>query len=186
MISNNKQDQFVRRLKKGDRAAFNEMVVAYRERGFAIAYRMVGNAEDAKDILQEAFIRVFTNINHFKEKAHFHTWLYRIVVNCAWDHLRKRKKHKMESTQAAESEVFNDEGQSDDTVLNNELASTIDSCARRLSDRQRSCFILKYQNGLSIYEIAETLGCNASTVKVHLFRALGKMRKALNAYKKGG
>ena len=180
------QHQLIARLKQHDRAAFNEMVGAYRERGFAIAYRMVGNGEDAKDVLQEAFIRVFTHINRFKEKAHFHTWVYRIVVNCAWDQLRKRKRNKMETIESVHASEVRDEVHRDDTVFDHELAGTIDACTRRLPERQRTCFILKYKNGLTVSEIAETIGCNQSTVKVHLFRALGKMRAQLGAYKKGG
>jgi len=82
----------IEEIKNGHRASFDNLVSLYRQRGLSIAYNMVGNLEDAKDVLQEAFIKVYLNIKKFREKARFSTWFYRIVVNCSLDFLRRRKK----------------------------------------------------------------------------------------------
>lgn len=178
----------ISRVKEGERAAFDELVKSHRNKGFAIAYSMVGNPEDAKDVLQEAFIRVYLNIKSFREQSKFSTWFYRVVVNCALDFLRRRKSMYKIFTQPIVDEEGNEKEAPDiryepsKIVLTQELSQRLDDCIDELPKMQKACFVLKHQDGFANQEIAEILGCSLSTVKVHLFRAVRALQDKLSAY----
>lgn len=177
-------------MKQGERSAFDEMVEIYKMKGFSITFNMVGNCEDARDILQEAFVKVYLNIKGFRESAQFSTWFYRIVVNCCLDFLRKRQRTNRvfteplvdEDGQEKELEVADFSFSPARMVIADELRRNLESCIAELSEKQRTCFVLKHQNGLSIEEIAQVIKCNPATVKVHLFRAVNNLRKSLSKY----
>jgi len=185
-----KEKTLILRMKQNERSAFDELVYLYRNKGFAVAYNFVGNAEDAKDVLQEAFIKVYLNIKKFKEQAKFSTWFYRIVVNCSLDFLRRRKTMRKVFTQnlldeEGKVQQFEDKRYEPGKILmNEELSSVLDNCILELPEKQKVCFILKHQNGLSNQEIAHVLKCTISTVKVHLFRAVRNLQEKLSAYLK--
>jgi RNA polymerase sigma-70 factor (ECF subfamily) len=179
-------------VKAGRRASFDVVVNLYRQKGFGIAYNLVGNVEDTRDVLQEAFIKMYLYVKGFQGKSRFSTWFYRIVINCAFDFLRQRKRGRKVFA-AAES------GNEDNTALFQipdarfeprraahlkELANELDERIGELSKMQKACFVLKHQNSLGIQEISEILKCNPATVKVHLFRAVGNLRKSLAQYLK--
>ena len=188
MVEATKERSLITRLKQKDRAAFDELVQLYRGRGFAIAYNILGNAEDAKDVLQEAFIKVFFNIKGFKQEAKFSTWFYRILVNCSWDFLRKRKRQDklFIRTQFDEEdkqpEVPDTRLGPSKFVMDKEIADKLEDAISHLPEKQRICFILKHQNQMSNQEIAQTLNCGLSTVKVHLFRAVRSLQERLAFY----
>ena len=152
-----------------------------------IALRLTGNLEDAKDVLQEAFIKVYLKLAEFKGQARFSTWFYRIVVNCAFDLLRKRKAARKMFTPY----FIDEEGKPQDfpdrryeprkIALNYELAQGIEKNIEALPEKQKISFTLKHLNGLSNAEISEVLRCSVSTVKVHLFRATRALRGKLSA-----
>lgn len=182
----------IENVKSGQRSSFDALVNLYQQRGLGIAYNMVGNAEDARDVLQEAFVKMYVHLKHFEGRSKFSTWFYRIVVNCALDFLRRRKRAARVFVDIADG---HDEGKSPLEVADvsfeprriseaKEFAHTVDECIAKLSKMQKSCFILKHQNKLTISEIAEMLKCNPSTVKVHLFRAVENLRKHLACYLK--
>ena len=182
----------IENVKCGQRSSFDALVNLYQQRGLGIAYTMVGNAEDARDVLQEAFVKMYVHIKHFEGRSKFSTWFYRIVVNCALDFLRRRKRAARVFVDRADG---HDEGKVPLEVADvsfqprriseaKEFAHTVDECIAKLSKRQKSCFILKHQNKLTISEIAEMLKCNPSTVKVHLFRAVENLRTHLARYLK--
>jgi len=187
-ISIDRERELIRRMKLGERAAFDEIVGIYRNNCFAIAYNIVGNAEDAKDVLQDAFIRAYMNIKKFRQDARFSTWFYRILVNAAQDMLRRRSRTaKVLLPQIADEEGNTveapDPGKNAANILmDNELGKYIEDSVSGLPERQRLCFVLKHQNGLSTQEIAETLGLSFSTVKVHLFRAARALQDRLRPY----
>lgn len=182
----------IENVKSGQRSSFDALVNLYQQRGLGIAYNMVGNAEDAHDVLQEAFVKMYVHLKRFEGRSKFSTWFYRIVVNCALDFLRRRKRAARVFVDIADG---HDEGKSPLEVADvsfeprriseaKEFAHTVDECIARLSRMQKSCFILKHQNKLTISEIAEMLKCNPSTVKVHLFRAVENLRQHLARYLK--
>ncbi|MFH1753227.1 MAG: RNA polymerase sigma factor [Candidatus Omnitrophota bacterium] len=170
--------QLISKVKAGDKDAFDGLVSLHKRKAFGLCYSIVGNVEDAKDILQDGFIKAYENIDRFRGDSSFYTWLYRILVNISWDHLRKKKGKKM---------VHLDEGMSVagnpvDSVFNKELKDVLDSAIRLLSERQHICFVMKHVNGMKIDEIARILHCSASTVKIHLFRAVRNLQKLLDGY----
>lgn len=184
------ETKLIERIKQGERSSFDNLVTLYQQRGLNIAYNLVGNLEDAKDVLQEAFIKVYLNIKDFQGKSQFSTWFYRIVVNCALDFLRKRKKTKVVFTETFQDEEGKEERievadsrfESARVVLSKELSLNLDNCIAQLPEKQRICFVLKHQNGLSTFEIAQILKCRPSTVKVHIFRAIRNLQKSLSVY----
>lgn len=181
----------IERIKQGERISFDNLVSLYQQKGLSIAYNLVGNLEDAKDILQESFIKVYLNVQGFKEKSEFFTWFYRIVVNCALDFLRKRKRMNHifidsliidEEGKKKEQEIADNRFEPAKVAMLNELHCHLDNCLARLSEKQRLCFVLKHQNGLSTQEVARVLKCRPATVKVHIFRAINNLRKSLAKY----
>lgn len=178
------------RIKQGERSGFDNLVALYQQKGLGIAYNIVGNLEDAKDVLQEAFVKVYLNIKGFKEKSLFSTWFYRIIVNCSLDFLRKKKKISRmlaypladESGQEVELQIPDSRYEPDKAAISAELNDKIEDSIANLSEKQRLCFVLKHQSGLNNEEISQVIKCNPSTVKVHLFRAVNNLRKNLAKY----
>lgn len=183
------ETDIIRRLKEGERSAFDILVERYKQMGLNIAYNLTGNLEDAGDILQEAFIKVYLNIKNFREEARFSTWFYRILVNCGLDFLRKRKKSDKVIVQHLpgegnkEFEIPDARYSPEKAVINEELAKNLEVCLESLSEKQRLCFVLKHQNGFSNQQIAESLKCRPATVKVHLFRATRALQEKLAGLK---
>lgn len=177
-------------IKKGERLSFDALVEMYRQRGINIAYNIVGNLEDAKDVLQEAFVKVYMNIKNFRQESKFSTWFYRIVVNCSIDFLRKKKKSGKvfsdtlvgEDGREKKIDVADTKFEPSRIIVNAELSRNLQACIDGLSQRQRICFILKHQEGFKIDEISQVLKCSSSTVKVHLFRAVENLRQGLAKY----
>lgn len=189
-LNTNDESVLIENIKRQDRASFDTLVNLYRQMGLNIAYNLVGNFEDAKDVLQDAFIKVYLHINDFQERSKFLTWFYRIVVNCSLDFLRKRKRMgKIFTATLTDEDGKEEELQIPDDSLNprrlalaHELGQKLEDCIIRLSEKQRICFVLKHQNGLRIQEIAKILKCSPGTVKAHLFRAIENLRQALSKY----
>ncbi len=179
--------ELVNRLRQGQRPAFDEFFEAYKNKGLAIAYRFTGNLEDAKDALQEAFIKVYLNIGSFKREAKFSTWFYRIVVNSSLDLLRRKKAMGKVIKSDIDAQGNNIDAADNSynpkrIVLNQELGQKLDLCIQGLPKNQKACFVLKHQNGFSNDEVASVVGCSAATVKVHIFRALNTLQEKLSSY----
>ncbi len=179
-------------VKAGRRASFDILVNLYRQKGFGIAYSLVGNIEDARDVLQEAFIKMYLYIRGFEGKSRFSTWFYRIVVNCAFDFLRQIKRgRKVFTAVEGGNEEKTTPLEAPDTRFEprraawlKEMTNELEGCIAGLSKMQRACFVMKHQNKMKVREISEALRCNPATVKVHLFRAVENLRKSLAPYLK--
>lgn len=175
-------------IKNGERAGFDRLVDMHKHRGLSIAYNMVGNLEDAKDVLQEAFVKVYVNINRFRQESSFATWFYRVIVNCALDLLRKRKASKkifsepLVDEEGKQLQAKDPGSEPKKIILDNELSRKLEDAIDSLPERQKACFVLKYRNGMNAVEIAEVLKCSHSTVKVHLFRAVRALQDKLRPY----
>ncbi len=190
-IEADKHKELIKRIKQGERPAFDELIESFKAKGFAIAFNMIGNAEDAKDALQEAFIKMYFGIRGFQERSQFSTWFYRIVVNCSLDFLRKRKRANRVFTELfsgqdgslKEPEAIDIKSEPAKILIDNEINRCLEECIAGLPERQKACFILKHKNGMKIEEIAQSLNCNPATVKVHLFRAVGNLKKSMSKYK---
>jgi RNA polymerase sigma-70 factor (ECF subfamily) len=175
----------VSRAREGDGDAFRMLVDRHSRAIFRVAYRMTGSQQDAEDVVQETFLRAFRKLRGFEDRAHFGTWLYRIAINCSLDWLRKHRKHN-EFNDDVEQEYeagyqVQQEGTSapDRMMLRLELQQRVKSALRDLSPQERSAFILRHYEGMSIEEIAGALGMRSNAAKHSIFRAVRKMRRAL-------
>ena len=171
--------------KAGEAGAFDELVRRYQGRVFAVAYRITLNREEALDVAQEALVKAYRKIDAWQPTGGFLPWLLRLTSNQAIDHLRRRKRHRHEPF-----EIGRDGGHertapgpaSADTahlLRAREIDARIRESLDVLSPTQRVVFSLRHYDDMPLGEVAEVLGCTVGSVKVHLFRALRKLRKEL-------
>jgi RNA polymerase sigma-70 factor (ECF subfamily) len=156
--------------------AFESLYTRYRDRTYSIAYRIVGSSADAMDVLQEAFSILFRKISSFRFDSLFSTWLFRLVVNCAIDRRRNRRKLSTAQSLGADDmsshEPEDDDGPSPiDAAAANELSRHIHDSLQRLSPKLRAILVLRYLESMSYEELAATLDLSMGTVKSRLARA---------------
>jgi RNA polymerase sigma-70 factor (ECF subfamily) len=183
------ESTLIRAVQRGDQDAFEQLVRAYDQSVLRLAMNLLRSPEDARDVYQEAFLRVYRNIQTFRFDCSFHTWLYRIVTNICLDHLRKRKVRREESAviETADGPVdrmdnFEQEGPHADPerrLWTSQLGSRIDSALSDLSPRERMVFELRHYQGLRLRAIGDMLGTSEEAAKNCLFRATQKMRGVL-------
>jgi len=170
--------QLVRRAQKGDKDAFEFLVQRHQHRVFAVARGILRRQEDIEDVAQQVFVKAYFSLKRFDQRAAFSTWLYKITVNECWDLLRKRKARPLvyeadfseeQLKQYSASEQRADNGP--DTSERMAMRQRLDRMLAQLDERDRAMLILKEVEGFSVEEIADSLGLNANTVKVRLFRA---------------
>ncbi len=180
----------VQRVQGGDVAAFDRLVVKYRERLFSIVYNLTSNREDAADLTQEAFIKAFSSIGRFKGKSSFFTWLYRIAVNTTLSQLKKNRLRRFFSL-----ENINDEASSSEIVealsvktrtekgaLVRELQERLNEALQKLSPKHRTVVVLFEIEGLSHQEISEIMNCSVGTVRSRLHYAKQQLQSYLQDY----
>jgi RNA polymerase sigma-70 factor (ECF subfamily) len=174
----------------GDRSAFEELVERYKHKTYHIAFGFTRDREEAKDLSQEAFLKAFLNINSFDGRSTFYTWFYRLLVNVCLDHKRRARRHSEEFNEAVEDHVDPSQaptGTAPDThAMARQLSHKIGATLEELPSKQRTAFILKNHQGLSIKEIAEIMQTAEGTVKVHLHRAVATLRQRLAAFAQEG
>ena len=175
----------IERAKNGERAAFDSLVDMHKEKAFALAFSFIGNVEDAKDVLQEAFVKAYVGVINFRGSSKFYTWLYRILVNQCKDFLRKKKAKSgvfldplpiSEEDGDGVPEAVDPAPLPSQAVLDRETRQMINEAISGLPEKQKAVFMLKHIQGMKLNEIAETVGCSESTAKVHLFRAVRGLR----------
>lgn len=175
----------VRRVLEGDVNAYEELVLAYEKNVYNLALRMVGNAQDAEDMAQEAFLKAYNSLSGFRGDSKFSVWLYRIVNNVCLDHLRRQNRRQasslsVEDDEGEESQLdIPDESQSPEALLERSL--TKDAVRRGLQTlpaEQRQILLLREIQGMSYEEIGQCLDLEPGTVKSRIFRA----RKRLCAF----
>lgn len=172
-------------LQSGEEAAFDEIVTRFQGRVYAVAYRVLGNREDALDVSQEVFIKVYRKIDTWKPTGGFLPWILRMTTNHSIDSLRRKRRYPEQALE--EAFVPTSEGASVEPASlktsTDVRAREIDERVRRalpvLSASQREVFLLRHYEGLQLAEIAESMGCTVGSVKVHLFRALKKLQTEL-------
>ncbi len=179
----------IRAVQRGDQDAFEQLVRAYDQSVLRLAMNLLRSPEDARDVYQEAFLRVYRNIHTFRFDCSFHTWLYRIVTNICLDHLRKRKVRREESAvvETAEGPVdrmdsFEHEGTQanpERSLWNRQLGDRIGAALSDLTPRERMVFELRHYQGLRLRAIGDMLGTSEEAAKNCLFRATQKMRVVL-------
>ena len=180
-------DQLVALAAGGDTDAFNQLVVRWERPIFALAYRVLGQEDDARDVCQEAFLRAFRAIGGFKGQAKFSSWLYRIALNLCRDWMRRERRVRMVAP-AADGEagpldvlVDPDSYAVEDTVVRRELGRAVERVMAGLPEEQRTAIVLKEYHGLTFREIADLQGCPLSTVKTRVYQGLGALRGHLES-----
>jgi RNA polymerase sigma-70 factor (ECF subfamily) len=175
----------VARARKGDDDAFRLLVERHSRSVFRVAYRMTGCEQDAEDLVQETFLRVYRNLGAFQERANFGTWIYRIAVNCSLDWLRKRRpldelKDNSEPDYEESAHVKNGPTTVPDRmIMRLEVRDRVRNALEDLSPMEKAAFVLRHFEGMSIEEISGTLGMHNNAAKHSIFRAVRKMRRAL-------
>ena len=179
-------NRLINKARNGDKAAFGTLVKKYQQQVLYLAFDIVGDYDEAKDIAQEAFIRAYSKLNQFEKRARFSTWLYRITVNLALDVYRKRKRYPLKpldkSLQEIESQNLKNESlsiNSDGAVEFDEMRIKLNAALDELTENQKTAAILKYFHQKSSKEIADIMGCAESTARIHIHRALGNLKKLL-------
>ncbi len=182
----------IRAVQRGDQDAFEQLVRAYDQSVLRLAMNLLRSPEDARDVFQEAFLRVFRNIGAFRFDCSFHTWLYRIVTNICLDYLRKRKVRKEEPAVVETPEGVLDRmngveeeaahADPERTLWNRQLGRRIEGALEGLSPRERMVFELRHYQGLRLRNIGEILGTSEEAAKNCLFRATQKMRAELGDF----
>ena len=183
----------IERAQAGDRPAFDELVRRYDRAVLRLASNVLHTPEDARDVYQESFLKIYKNLARFRFECSFYTWVYRIVSNSCLDHLRRRQSRPEDqapetlSRERSESapDFFDRQaatapaGNPERNVFNQEIAQRIAQALERLTPRERMVFAMKHYQGLKLRAIGETLGTTEETVKNSLFRATRKMRAQL-------
>ena len=177
-------EELVARSMGGDLDSFNQLVLRWERPIYALAYRVIGREEDARDVAQETFLRAFRALSGFKGQAKFSSWLYRITLNLCRDWIRKERRTPV--SQAPEGiDIIELAGEGtpaesiEQLVGRKELGRAVSKAMAMLPEEQRTAIILKEYHGLTFQEIADMLDCPLSTVKTRLYQGLSVVRKQL-------
>ena len=162
----------IKRCQDGDNLAYKKLFEMYQQRTYVVSYNILGDADLSRDVVQDAFIRVFKNIRKFDASKSFYTWLYQIVVNLSIDYLRKRASMRSTSMETigetlTQGRRKNPDAMSDKKELKEEVHKTLS----RLPPKYRIALALKDIEGLSCEEIAELVHCNSTTVRWRIYQA---------------
>jgi RNA polymerase sigma-70 factor (ECF subfamily) len=183
----------VERTLAGDRDAYRILVERHSHQVFRLAYRMTGNRHDAEEVVQEAFLRGYQKLGKFEARSNFGTWVYRIATNYAIDRMRQRQKEesrrqqpKVEERDGMESDPLNrvqDEAPTPERLTQSiELRKQMEQALAALSDAERTAFVMRHWEGCGIEEIAATLKSSSNATKNTVFRAVQKLRLALQPF----
>lgn len=177
-------EELVARSVGGDLDSFNQLVLRWERPIYALAYRVIGREEDARDVAQEAFLRAFRALGGFKGQAKFSSWLYRITLNLCRDWIRRERRTPI--AQAPEGvDLIELAGETSPTesieelVSRRQLSRAVEKAMALLPEEQRTAIILKEYHGLTFQEIADLLECPLSTVKTRLYQGLSVLRRHL-------
>lgn len=172
------------RARQGDGDAFRALVELHARHAFALAFRLTRDQRDAEDVVQESFIRAYRQIGRFEARSNFGTWLHRIVVNCAMDLLRSRVARReglvAHTPHDGDGDALTSGAPSPERLARSaEIRRHVDSSLALLTADERIAFTLRHYEGRSIDEIGRTMGLQKSAAKHAVFRAVRKLREAL-------
>jgi RNA polymerase sigma-70 factor (ECF subfamily) len=180
---------FVTRARSGDADAFRTLVERHSRPLFRLAFRMTGNEQDAEDVVQESFLRAYRQLAKFDERASFGTWLYRIASNCSLDLMRSKKRRSERMASAPEggagemedlmAALPSDSPNPERMALSGEVRDKVTVAMNELSSAERTAFVLRHFEGMCIEDVSRVLGCQPGAAKHSVFRAVQKLRRAL-------
>jgi RNA polymerase sigma-70 factor (ECF subfamily) len=176
----------VAQARTGDSGAFRVLVERHSRNLFRLAYRMTGHQQDAEDVVQETFLRAYRQLSKFDDRASFGTWLYRIAANCSLDLIRARKRRAAQTEPAGEEgapdpmQALPDPAPAPDRLaMSGEIEGKVAAVLDGLSEMERTAFVLRHYEGMCIDDIGRTLGVQPNAAKHSIFRAVQKLRRAL-------
>ena len=176
----------VARVRAGDHDAFRHLVERHSRSVFRLAYRLTGREEDADDIVQETFLKAFRQLARFESRSSFATWLYRITVNCSHDLMRQRPRAgtrtSLDDPEHGASIQIADESAAADPMrelTRRQIDQRVRAAMTELSAQERSAFVMRHYEGLSIEDIGRVLNLRTSAAKHSIFRAVKKLRRLL-------
>ena len=177
-------------LKAGDREAFARLVDETSGHVYRVAFQILGNAQDAEDVLQETYLKAFNSLANFEGRSSLSTWLYRIAINEALMLVRKRKPQTISVDEGQAEDDPDSEGMEivnwcclpEGELLSSEARQFLDQAIQNLPDSMRVVFIMRDLEGLSIQETSQALGLSESNVKVRLLRARLNLRQEVSVY----
>jgi RNA polymerase sigma-70 factor, ECF subfamily len=178
-------EELVTRATAGDLESFNQLVLRWERPIYALAYRTLGREEDARDVVQEAFLRAFRGLRGFKGEAKFSSWLYRITLNLCRDWIRRERRAPLIQVPEGVDAVDLADDQAapvdsvEDLVARREMSLAVSRAMAELPEEQRTAIMLKEYHGLTFQEIADLLECPLSTVKTRLYQGLSVLRRRL-------
>jgi RNA polymerase sigma-70 factor (ECF subfamily) len=181
---NPEENEVVSRCQQGDEEALREIFDKYHKKVYRIAYGVVRQREEALDIVQEVFIKLFRSIKNFKGRSQFYTYLYRMVMNTAIDHTRKTGKQSISSLDEEGSFQPSDEVEKgpERILLQKELEERVKGAIEKLPPEQKAALIFRDVEGLSYQEMAEAMGCSIGTVMSRLHYGRKRMQELLKDY----
>jgi len=171
--------QLVEKFRGGDATAFEQLVRRKTSKVYGLCYRIIGNAEDAKDISQLVFIKLWENLNKYDPHFAFDTWLYRMVTNVAIDFLRNKQSRENAVNSNLRLVRTSSDAEQGVVVQRKEIENVFNAVSAVLSPKQKTIFVMREMDDLSSSEIAKVLGCRESTVRNHLFNARKLMQQQL-------
>jgi RNA polymerase sigma-70 factor, ECF subfamily len=184
----------VQRVRSGDQRAFKQLVERYQRKVYAVAYGMLKDKEEARDVAQEAFVKVYKYLDHFKGDASFYTWLYRITANICIDQMRKKGTSRGDAVEFDET-IATDTAEANigalgsklgtnpqKAMLRKELAEKIEAALQEVPEKHREILLMREVEGMSYEDLAKVLGIPKGTVMSRLFHARLKVQKILNEY----
>jgi RNA polymerase sigma-70 factor (ECF subfamily) len=178
-------EELVSRSIGGDADSFNQLVLRWERPIYALAYRVIGREEDARDVCQETFLRAFRALGGFRGQAKFSSWLYRIALNLCRDWARRQRRTPVvqlpEDVDVIELAASREPTEPiEELVARRDLTRAVEKAMARLPEEQRTAIILKEYHGLTFQEIADLVGCPLSTVKTRLYQGLTVLRRELD------
>ncbi len=185
MVMEDNDAAVVERVRAGNTDAFRVLVERHSVALFRLAYRMTGNRQDAEDVVQETFLRAYRHLRRFDARASLAAWLHRVAVNCSINLLNQHQRQSRagqpaEATWAGTSDLWPAATRTPDReVLSIEVQQQVQAALTQLTPREKAAFVLRHFEGRSIAEISSTLGLRANAAKQNVFRAVQKLRRAL-------
>jgi RNA polymerase sigma-70 factor (ECF subfamily) len=175
----------VERARAGDSEAFRLLVEQHSRSIFRLAFRMTGNEQDAEDVVQETFLRAFKQLDRYEARSSFSTWLFRIASNYSLDLIRMRKRHEDKRERGTDEDrdilqsIPMDTPGPERIAYGSEVRDRVNAALNELSAQERTAFVLRHFEGMSIEEIGSALGTGSNATKHSIFRAVQKLRKSL-------
>ena len=173
-------EHIIDRVKSGDKEAFGTLVKQHQQYAYHLAFRLLCNEEDAKDVVQDSFVKIWRNIGQFNPQTKFTTWMFKIVTNTAIDKLRYNKRFETETLAGIQDNMGHLHDETPETLLHqNETGRLIKALTGKLPEKQQLVFVLRDLQGLTTEEVSEVLNMPATSIKSNLHFARKVIRKKL-------